>query len=35
MNVPKMKGNAGMSIRGDAKLMNQFGTIGVTRKNII
>jgi hypothetical protein len=35
MNVPKMKGKAGMSMSGDAKLINQFGTIGVTRKKII
>lgn len=35
MNVPNAKGTNGMSIRGEDKFINQFGTIGVTRKNII
>ena len=33
MNVPSMKGARGYSINGEARLMNQLGTMGVQRRN--
>ena len=35
INVPNIKGNNGMSINGDERFMNQFGTNGVILKNIM
>ena len=35
MKVPRMNGRAGMSISGEARLMNQLGTNGVIRRNMM
>ena len=35
MNVPKKNGSILTPITGDAKFINQFGSIGVIRKNIM
>ena len=34
-NVPRANGPSGMSMSGDDKFMNQFGTNGVMRKKIM